>query len=422
MERFDNFREALEQFQAYREKYTQVDDKMRTTLGFCVNGSEFDALYARNNENILSLDFTHNSKALQSNHFMDDLQILCNELVDKVRVYREMTPEEMKAFVKECFKYKLESSGLDDIDMYMSRFETLYEQGKMEHLMPSVNQKRIVEDIPLEKWDNPYFALNEAEQMAFAVKDKFISIQRCDEGYDYSIYHADYSLFDGGVYDNPDISIHAALYDILEDMGAKRRELVPVDYDELAEKAEAVERTKIEKNCIISEFRKRTKEMFREINGLTPEDVEQVALAYIQSKIDEYDMDIELVDVILSGSRCRGLESEKSDIDIVVEYKGRNREDDLFNTFHEDVFFIEGIKVDINPIKEEKTGTLAEYLPGVESYLAEKKVFQKKEQRIPERISIKEKLAEKKVIINQKSKGEKLAQEKDTEKKKQREM
>ena len=63
---------------------------------------------------------------------MDDLQILCNELVDKLRVYREMTPEEMKAFVKECFKYKLESSGLDDIDMYMSRFETLYEQGKME--------------------------------------------------------------------------------------------------------------------------------------------------------------------------------------------------------------------------------------------------------------------------------------------------
>ena len=139
-----------------------------------------------------------------------------------------MTPEEVKDFVKERFKYKLESSGLDDIDMYMSRFDTLYEQGKMEHLMPSINQKRIVEDIPLEKWDNPYFALNEAEQTAFAVKDKYVSIQVCDEGYDYSIYHADYSLFDGGVYDNPDISIHAALYDILEDMGVKRKELIPV--------------------------------------------------------------------------------------------------------------------------------------------------------------------------------------------------
>ena len=222
LERFDSLREAMEQFQTYREKYTQTDDKTRTALGFNVQGSEFDALYARNNETILSLDFTHSSKALQSNRFMDDMQILCNELVDKVRVYRDMTPEEVKDFVKERFQYKLESSGLDDIDMYMSRFDTLYEQGKMEHLMPGVNQKRIVEDIPIEKWDNPYFALNAAEKLAFAGKDKFISIQICDEGYDYSIYHADYSLFDGGIYDNSDISIHAALRDIIEDLGVKR--------------------------------------------------------------------------------------------------------------------------------------------------------------------------------------------------------
>ena len=379
LERFDSFREALEQFKAYREKYTQTDDKTRTTFGFNVHGSEFDVLYARNNENILSLDFTHSSKALQSSRFMDDLQILCNELMDKVRVYREMTLEEVKAFVKERFKYKLESSGLDDIDMYMSRFDTLYEQGKMEHLMPSVNQKRIVEDIPLEKWDNPYFAFNDVEQMAFAVKDKYVSIQVCDEGYDYSIYHADYSLFDGGVYDNPDISIHAALYDILEDMGVKRRELVEIDYDELMEKAEAVEQAKIEEKHIVSEFRKKTKEMFHDINGQTPEDVEQSVLNHIKSKIEEYDIDVEIVDVVISGSRCRGLENEKSDIDIVVEYKGREQEDDLFNAFNEDGLMIGGVKVDINPITEGKTGTLEIYLPGVENYLAEKKSFMEKE-------------------------------------------
>lgn len=38
---------------------------------------------------------------------------------------------------------------------------------------------------------------------------------------------------------------------------------------------------------------------------------------------------------------------------------------------------IGGIKVDINPITEGKTGTLATYLPGVESYLAEKQAMQK---------------------------------------------
>ena len=49
-------------------------------------------------------------------------------------------------------------------------------------------------------------------------------------------------------------------------------------------------------------------------------------------------------------------------------------------------------------------------------------IFKTGEKRVPERISIKEKLAEKKAIIDQKSKGDKSMQEKDTEKKKQREM
>ena len=380
LERFDSFTEALEKFKAYREKGAQFnDDKARTTLGFNVHGSEFDVIHARNNKNVLSLDFTHSSETRHSDRFMDDLQILCNELVDKVRVHREMSPEEVKDFVKKRFEHHLHSSGIDDASMYMSRFDTLYEQGKMEHLMPTASQKHIVEDIPLERWDNPYFSLNEPEQMAFAVKDKFVSIQTCTEGYDYSIYHADYSLFDGGVYDNPDVSIHVALRDIIEDFGVKRSELVPVDYDELTKKAEAVEQAKIEEKRIVSDFRKKTKEMFHDINGQTPEDVEQTAYAYIKSKIDECEVDAEIVNVIISGSRCRGLESENSDVDIVVEYKGSEHEDTLFNAFNEEGLTIGGVKVDINPITEGKTGTLATYLPGVESYLAEKKAFMEKE-------------------------------------------
>ena len=45
----------------------------------------------------------------------------------------------------------------------------------------------------------------------------------------------------------------------------------------------------------------------------------------------------------------------------------------LFNAFNEDGFTIGGVKVDINPITEGKTGTLGEYLPGVEAYLEEKR-------------------------------------------------
>ena len=386
LERFDTISEAMEAFQAYRGKDAQYsDDKARTTFGVSVHGIEFDVIHVRNNENVLSLDFTHSSEAKESKHFMDDLQTLSDSIgIDKVRVHRDMTPEEVKNFVKQRFEHQLKQGGLDDISLYMSRFDTLYEQGKMEKLMPTANQKHIEENVPIMEWDNPYFEVKEPEQMAFSIKDKFVSIQTCTEGYDYSVFDADYKLIDGGVYDNPDISIHAALKDVLEDFGLSEQDKrIPVDYEELMEKTEAVERERLserireEADSVVADFKAKTEELFNGINGQTQDDIEQTVWAYLQSKIDEYGIDVELVDVVVSGSRCRGLEKAGSDLDVVVEYKGREHEDTLFNAFNEDGLMIGGIKVDINPITEGKTGTLATYLPGVESYLAEKQAMQK---------------------------------------------
>ena len=390
LERFDSISEAMEAFQAYRGKDAQYsDDKARTTFGVSVHGIEFDVIHVRNNENVLSLDFTHSSEAKESKHFMDDLQTLSDSIgIEKVRVHRDMSPEEVKDFVKQRFEHQLKQGGLDDISLYMSRFNTLYEQGKMEKLMPTANQKHIEEDVPITEWDNPYFEVREPEQMAFSVKDKFVSIQTCTDGYDYSVFDADYKLIDGGVYDNLDISIYAALKDVLEDFGVSEQdERIPLDYEELMEKTEAVENELLkerihaevpetEANSIVADFKARTGELFHGIGRQTQDDVEQTVWAYLQSKIDEYEMDVELVDVVVSGSRCRGLEREGSDLDVVVEYKGKEHEDDMFNAFNEDGLMIGGIKVDINPITEGKTGTLATYLPGVESYLAEKQAMQ----------------------------------------------
>ena len=389
LERFDSISEAMEAFQAYRGKDTQYsDDKARTTFGVSVHGIEFDVIHVRNNENVLSLDFTHSSEAKESKHFMDDLRTLSDSIgIEKVRVHRDMSPEEVKDFVKQRFEHQLKQGGLDDVSLYMSRFDTLYEQGKMEKLMPTANQKHIEENVPITEWDNPYFEVKEPEQMAFSIKDKFVSIQTCTEGYDYSVFDTDYKLIDGGVYDNPNISIHAALKDVLEDFGlSEQDERIPVDYEELMEKTEAVEREQLnerireevpEADSVVADFKAKTEELFNGINGQTQDDIEQTVWAYMQSKIDEYEIDVELVDVVVSGSRCRGMEKADSDLDVVVEYKGREHEDDLFNVFNEDGLMIGGIKVDINPITEGKTGTLATYLPGVESYLAEKQAMQK---------------------------------------------
>ena len=48
------------------------------------------------------------------------------------------------------------------------------------------------------------------------------------------------------MYDNPDISIYAALKVVLEDFGlSEQDERIPVDYEELMEKTEAVEREQL---------------------------------------------------------------------------------------------------------------------------------------------------------------------------------
>lgn len=72
---------------------------------------------------------------------------------------------------------------------------------------------------------------------------------------------------------------------------------------------------------------------------------------------------------IVIGSRCRGLERDSSDLDVVVELSTNERENDLFNVFNEDGLHIGDVKVDINPITTQCIGTLETYLPQVEEYL-----------------------------------------------------
>lgn len=244
---------------------------------------------------------------------------------------------------------------------------------------------------------------NEIEtELAVHIADRYILMHECEEGYDYSILDEQYHLLDGGVYDNPDITIRRAMDMVIADLKEPRFSAVTeqyyrdeflqgevyagseaeiVDFEELSEKAEKVEQADLEAKQaefrennpdVVADFRARTEELFHSLDGQSAEDIEKTVYAYVQSQIDEYGLDAEIVDVVVSGSRCRGIEKENSDLDVVVEYTGSTREDDLFNMLHEDSIYIAGIQVDINPITEGRTGTLETYLPEVETYLQEK--------------------------------------------------
>ena len=88
----------------------------------------------------------------------------------------------------------------------------------------------------------------EDTQLSFKVADRIISIQECEEGYDYSIMDENYCEIDGGVYDNPEVGIRNALYNIVDDLatqpdtnGAKGNITLDtkweqLDFDEVSEK------------------------------------------------------------------------------------------------------------------------------------------------------------------------------------------
>ena len=206
----------------------------------------------------------------------------------------------------------------------------------------------------------------------------------------------DYKEIESGVYEKTGVDIQEIADDIVDDLredpfdnGVKGSigddEMIPIDYDRLMENiANAVQNAdtirkkadghiapEILQGNIVENFKEKTNEFFHEICEMNPSEIEDTVKCHVQAKIDDYAIVATVVDVAISGSRCRGLERNGSDLDVVVELSTNEREDDLFNAFNnDDGMYIGDVKVDINPITPQQTGTLESYLPQVEEYLA----------------------------------------------------
>ena len=245
----------------------------------------------------------------------------------------------------------------------------------------------------------------ELDEAAYKLGDRYISIQRTDEGFDYSVYNEEYHLLDGGVLDDPDINMTGVLQQITDELkqpvydekrdtythtelqGNIRQKDAPVavDYDDLMEKVDAIGQEEIQavKSAqeIVANFRAKTEEKFdrKALDGMSPATIEEAVRERALQIAEDFGVDVTIEDVIVSGSRCRGLENPDSDLDVVVSYSGAEREDDFFNILHDERMLFGKVELDINPINTAETGTLAEYLPGVEKYLSEKAVQMEQE-------------------------------------------
>lgn len=79
-----------------------------------------------------------------------------------------------------------------------------------------------------------------------------------------------------------------------------------------------------------------------------------------ESKLEEHEFSF--CKICAYGSRTNGKANKNSDWDILLEYKGTAREDDIFNVLHEQQCRINGGRLDVNPIKADDSGTIEEYL------------------------------------------------------------
>lgn len=101
------------------------------------------------------------------------------------------------------------------------------------------------------------------------------------------------------------------------------------------------------------------------IVGKNNQDVIKEVNSHIE-KTDTEGLDFNVKEVKIVGSRTSGLAKKTSDLDVILEYTGSAREDDLFNALNEKKLKIGNIRIDINPIKAEKTGSMKDVykLPG----------------------------------------------------------
>lgn len=110
----------------------------------------------------------------------------------------------------------------------------------------------------------------------------------------------------------------------------------------------------------------------RGMNSVTIKEIIDYVQHQLEDIIQECDLDIEIIELYAHGSRINGTPRKDSDLDIVLYYKGNIKEDSLFNILHDDEYTdmltYDNVYIDINPIRDEETGSLKKYIENDKKY------------------------------------------------------
>lgn len=214
---------------------------------------------------------------------------------------------------------------------------------------------------------------SEENNVAFRSGYGYVMLQKISEGYECIIYDQAFREIGGQFYENITASKEEVFSQIFQEEGIGELPCEPFSYEEL--KKSVIEGEK--KRFYEGELTPTSQIGIREeklLHGESRQNIEEAILCYAQAELEEAGYEeITLLAARVYGSRTREtLYREDSDLDVALSYTGDIREDAFFNLLQENGMRIAGLKIDINPISLEKTGTLQEYIKRAEQYLDER--------------------------------------------------
>lgn len=288
-------------------------------------------------------------------------------------LYKEGLPEDMT--LDDIFRvFNLERpEGFTGHSLSVSDVVVLYRNGKSEaHYVDRSGFQKLPGFLP----DNQLLRIikEKPEQTACRFGNVYMEMHACEGGYDYTIYDMEYRELDGGVYDNPDVNIMQALFDTASDYpdyisydNENRKFQVPIaaveDYETFAERCEYF-------NQPLPSRTSGSTEPEKGLNGNSKAAAEEFVLAVTEAYAYEQDLDVDILAARVYGSRTReALWKKDSDLDVAVCYRGDMSEDAFFNSICNTGYHFRGLRLDINPIRMDKTGTLEAFMERSEAYL-----------------------------------------------------
>lgn len=97
---------------------------------------------------------------------------------------------------------------------------------------------------------------------------------------------------------------------------------------------------------------------------------------YVQYKLEQIisdnELDIDIIELYVHGSRVNGNPHKDSDLDIALYYHGDITEANLYDIVHDekydDLLMFDHVYIDIKPIRDEETGSLEKYKEWANDY------------------------------------------------------